>query len=244
MTQTGESEDGTAPGLPRRVAAAATILLVVLVVPAAAALLAGGPAAARGAAVGAVFGLLLALRAGWRRGSTLVPALVAGLAAGSLLAGTWWWVLLVAGLGLACGLATRVGALPGVALVGMITCTTLEPAQASVADLPRTLLSAAVGAAYAVLVGWRLGLPAVAGESARLPPRQAWPVAVVLALVAGTAALLAVRWAVPNAYWLPMTVFLAATPDRHPSARDGGGGRAAAGRRRAPAVGGALAGIP
>jgi hypothetical protein len=198
-------------GLPRRLLTAAVLVLLVLAVPVGTVLLLAGPDAARAAALGAVFGLLLALRAGSRRGLLLVPALVVGAALGTLLAGSAGWVALIAALGLATGLATTVGALPGVALVGMVTSTTLDVQADAVADLPRTLVVTAVAATYVLLLSRRLALPEVA-PAPRLTWHEAWPVAVALAATTGLGAVLGGQWDVPNAYWLPMTVFLVVMP--------------------------------
>lgn len=206
---TGQGPDEQPRGLGRRLAGA-MVLLVVLVVPAGTAMLLGGAPAARGAALGAVFGLLLALRSGWRRAGLVVPALVAGVALGSLAAGTPWWVALVAAVGAAAGLATRVGALPAVATVGMLVTTTL-PGTGRAEDLPALLLAAGLAAGYAVLVARRLGIPESVA-SPTLATRDAAAVALVLGSVVAVAATVAVRSDGRFAYWLPMTVFVLAVP--------------------------------
>jgi hypothetical protein len=206
---TAPGVDEPPDGLARRLGGA-VVLLVVLVVPAGLALLLGGAPAARGAGLGAVFGLLLALRSGWRRALLVVPGLVAGIALGSLASGTPWWVLLVAAVGVAAGLATRLGALPGLATVGMLVSTTL-PGSGRPEDLPVLLLGAGLAGGYAVLVARRLGVPESV-PSPTLGTGDATAVALVLGLVAAVAAAVAASSDGRFAYWLPMTVFVLALP--------------------------------
>ncbi len=195
--------------LLQQLAAAAVVLLLVLAPPVVLAALLGGTAALRGAGLGAVFGLLLCLRSGWRRTLLVTPVLVLALALGLLVAGTGWWVLLVGVVGMAAGLATRVGALAPVALVGMVVCTTLAGEER--AGLAVTAAWAAAALVYSAGVLRWLGVPdVVAGPI--LARRDAWPVAAVLAGVVGLAAWVAQQSSNPYAYWLPMTVLLIAVP--------------------------------
>jgi hypothetical protein len=200
-------DDGRTLG--QRLVAAGLVVLLVLAPPAALAALLGGTGALRGAVLGAVFGLLLCLRSGWRRTLLVTPLLVLGLGLGLLVAGTAWWVLLVVAVATAAGLATRVGALAPVALVGMVVCTTLDGDGRQ--SLALTAAWAAAALVYTAVVLRRLGVPDVVAGRA-LAPREAWPVAAVLGAVVGVAAWVAQQWSSEYAYWLPMTVLLIAVP--------------------------------
>src|SRR5690606_2681476 len=105
-------------GAVRALGQAVVLLLVVLAVPVAAGLVLGDAATASVTAVGAVYGVLLALRAGWRRALAVVPVLVVVSVAASSSAGSVWWVVVVGVLGLATGWSARWGWSPVLALVG------------------------------------------------------------------------------------------------------------------------------
>lgn len=195
--------------LPRRLVTAAALLLMVLLIPVGAAFALGGGDAARGAGLGAVFGLLLAVKAGWWRALQVVPALVVSTAAGALTAGTGWWVVLLAAIGFIAGAASRFGLLAPVALVGMVAASTRPiPAEDSLAQ---QVVFAAVAAVYTVALTRWLRMPVVV-PGVRVRPQVATAAAVLLAAVVAVAAALAQRSGQDLAYWLPVTVFVMVIP--------------------------------
>lgn len=155
MANGGGAVAAAAP-LPRRLVTAAALLLMVLLLPVGAAFALGGGDAARGAGLGAVFGLLLAVKAGWWRALQVVPALVVSTAAGALTAGTGWWVVLLAAVvAVAAALAQRSGQdlaywLPVTVFVLVIPTPGLRFSQ----QARQRVLGTAAGVAAAVLLAF------------------------------------------------------------------------------------------
>lgn len=193
----------------RALGQAVVLLLVVVAVPMAAGLVLGDAATASVTAVGAVYGVLLALRAGWRRALAVVPVLVVVSVAAALSAGSAWWVVVLGALGLAAGWSARWGLLPVLALVGAAAAS--APPLPTDASVVLRFAWVAGAAAYAVVVARLLGLPAVV-EGVRVPGRVATAGALLLGAVVALAAVLAQQWGARLAYWLPATVFLLVLP--------------------------------
>ncbi|SMF01926.1 Fusaric acid resistance protein-like [Cellulosimicrobium cellulans J1] len=193
----------------RALGQAVVLLLVVVAVPVAAGLVLGDAATASVTAVGAVYGVLLALRAGWRRALAVVPVLVVVSVAAALSAGSAWWVVVLGALGLAAGWSARWGLLPVLALVGAAAAS--APPLPTDASVVLRFAWVAGAAAYAVVVARLLGLPAVV-EGVRVPGRVATAGALLLGAVVALAAVLAQQWGARLAYWLPATVFLLVLP--------------------------------
>ncbi|MTG89204.1 hypothetical protein GJV82_09635 [Cellulosimicrobium sp. BIT-GX5] len=196
-------------GAVRALGQAVVLLLVVVAVPMAAGLVLGDAATASVTAVGAVYGVLLALRAGWRRALAVVPVLVVVSVAAALSAGSAWWVVVLGALGLAAGWSARWGLLPVLALVGAAAAS--APPLPTDASVVLRFAWVAGAAAYAVVVARLLGLPAVV-EGVRVPGRVATAGALLLGAVVALAAVLAQQWGARLAYWLPATVFLLVLP--------------------------------
>lgn len=193
----------------RALGQAVVLLLVVLAVPVAAGLVLGDAATASVTAVGAVYGVLLALRAGWRRALAVVPVLVVVSVAAASSAGSVWWVVVLGVLGLATGWSARWGWSPVLALVGAAAAS--APPLPTGAPVMLRFAWVAGAAAYAVVVARLLGLPAVV-EGVRVPGRVAAAVSLLLGAVVAVAAVLAQQWGARLAYWLPTTVFLLVLP--------------------------------
>lgn len=201
------AHERSSPG--RALLQAALVLVVLLVVPVVGGVLVGGAQAVTVLVSGALFGLLLAVRAGWGTAVALLPVLVAATLLGGLSAGSVWWVVLLAAVGAAAGAAARWGLLGAVALVGAATASA-PPLPADGSVLVRVLW-VGLAAAYAVAVARTLGAPrAVPGV--RVPGRAALAGALVLALVVAAAAGGALAWGDRWAYWVPTTVFLLSVP--------------------------------
>lgn len=195
--------------LRRRLPVVAVLVTVLLVVP----LLAGGVAAgATGAlavGLGAVFTLLMVLKAGSRTALRVLPGLILVIALAARASGTWWWVALLVLLGVLAGLGSTRGRLVPAALAGMLAAST--PPLGSSEDLLVRLSLAAVAGVYVVVVGRRLGLPdEVPAGLATLGSAPA--TAVALGAVVGVGATIALRWSDAHAYWIPLSIFLLAIP--------------------------------
>jgi hypothetical protein len=195
--------------LRRRLPAVAVLVAGLLVVPAVAGGLVAGSAGALAAGLGAVFTLLVALRAGVGLALRVLPGLVLVMGLAGLAAGTWWWVALLVALAVLAGLGSTRGLLVPAALAGMLAAS--APPLGSEENLVVRLAAATLAALYVVAVGRRLGLPAEV-PLARTPAGTAVPIAVVLAVAVGIAATVALRWGDAYAYWIPVSVFLLSMP--------------------------------
>lgn len=192
-------------GVAQRLRTAAIVVVLVLALPVGVATLLDDAQGAVSAVVGAVYGLLIAVRGGWRTEVSLVPFLVVASVAAAFTHDTWAWVALLGLLGVLAGYASHAGRLAPVALVGAATCLS-PPAHGAGSLLVHAVLVAA-SAVYVGLLGRRLGLP----EQVRGPALSrhvAMLGAAHLAVVAVVAAWLAQRSGLAHAEWLPMTVFL------------------------------------
>jgi hypothetical protein len=166
----------------------------------------GGAAAA---ATGAVMGLTVSVRAGWKVALASVPLLALALALGMLAAGTAAWPPLLAALALAALLAMTRGLLAPFAVAGMLAAT--APRLVGVTEFGLRVTLATAGSVFAVVVMRWLGLPARL-PSYQAPMRVAVPAAILGSCVAGVAAALALRSDNPFAPWIPTTVFLLLLP--------------------------------
>ncbi|MFD4991982.1 FUSC family protein [Cellulosimicrobium cellulans] len=196
-------------GPVRALGQAVLLLLIVVAVPVVAGAALGGAAPASVTATGAIFGVLLALKAGWRSALVTVPVLVVSSVLAAVSAGSVWWVALLGGLGLVAGWSARWGWLPVVALVGAAT-STAPPLEADASVVLRFVWVAGA-AVYAVVVARMLGLPAVV-PGVRVLRGLAGAGALLLATGVVVAAGLAQASGVRLAYWLPATVFLLVVP--------------------------------
>lgn len=204
------TDDATpATPLTRRLTSAAATLGVVLVVPVVLAFLVAGPPAAGGAALGSLFGFLLALMTGVRRAAAfLVPILLAASLA-AILTGTVWWVVGLGLIGLLTGVLSSQGLLLPMAIMGVAWSVTRPTDPAS--DLVVLMLFAAISGAYAIALARRLGVPPTVDQ----PPvatSRAILAGVGLGLAAVLAGVVTQNWDNDNAYWLPMTIFALSIP--------------------------------
>lgn len=188
---------------------ATALVVVLLVTPAAVGWFAAGGEGAVGAMIGAVFGLLITVRAGWRRALVTVPAIIGAAALGAATAGTWWWVAIIAALGAAAGWAARYGWITPVAIIGVVF--SVESPADGMGDLLTRAAFAGASALLAILVLRRIGVPDdIPGYV--IDSAVAMVAVGVFAVVAGLAAWLAVVSGWTFGYWLPMTVFVLAVP--------------------------------
>lgn len=195
--------------LTRRLTSAAATLGVVLIVPVMLAFLVAGPPAAGGAALGSLFGFLLALMTGFLRAAAfLVPILLAASLA-AILTGTVWWVVGLGLIGLLTGILSSRGLLLPMAIMGVAWSVTRPTDPAS--DLVVLMLFASISGAYAIALARRMGIPAIVDQ----PPvaaSRAILTGVGLGLAAVLAGVAAQNWDNDNAYWLPMTIFALSIP--------------------------------
>ena len=189
--------------------AAIVVLVVAIGIPVAATVLIGGVQMTIAGVIGALFGLLLAVKSGWRRALQLLPVLLVSTVLAALTVGTPWWAAVLAAIGLAAGIASRVGLLAPFALIGMAAaCMHRLDELGSLAPL---VLWLCVAALWAIAVARWLGIPReIAGRV--VPGRIAIAGGVVLALVVGIAALLGQRSGDPLGYWVPVLVFVLVLP--------------------------------
>ncbi|UJP40401.1 FUSC family protein [Cellulomonas palmilytica] len=206
--QQGAHDEGPRPVLQR--ARGAALLIAVLLVPTlAAGALVGGVGGLGAAAAGAIYGLILALRAGWRTALALVPVLALATVGTVLAHGSPWWVAWLGVLGLATGLAARAGLMGPVALV----CAGAASVQPGSGSRFVVVLCAVAASVYAALVARRVGVPP-SRSARRVPTRDALSLGLVAGLGSAAAAWLADTWDAPHAYWLPVTVFLLLVPQK------------------------------
>ena len=202
-------DDTPAKPLTGRITSAAATLAVVLGVPVVLAFLVAGPPAAGGAALGSLFGFLLALMTGLRLARAfLVPILLAASLA-ALLVDTVWWVVGIGLIGLLMGVLSSRGLLLPMAMIGIAWSVSRPTDPAS--DLVVVMVFAAVSGVYAIALARRMGVPRVVDQ-----PRVATSRAVLMGVGIGLAAVLAgvatQNWDNDNAYWLPMTIFILGIP--------------------------------
>lgn len=217
----------TPPPLTRRLATAAVLVGAVLAIPLLAGALAVGAPGALAAGLGAIFTFLLLLRVGPGQTRRWWPLLILALALATLTAGTVWWVALLVLLAVVAGAGASRGLLVPPALTGMLAAS--APAVTAGEDPWVRVLVAALGGAYVLLIGPRLGLPSPPSTpptpsppppptppptASRPPSASVAPAALatVLGVVAGVAGLLALWSAGPYAYWIPTVVFLLVLP--------------------------------
>ncbi len=185
------------------------MLVVAGAVPAAAGLVLAGESGARVAGSGALFGLLLAIRAGWRLAARLLPVLVVFSVVAAATSGAPAWIAVLALLGAGTGVAARYGLSSPIALVGAAAAS--APPLALGDGWAERAVWVAVAALYAVAVARLLHVPP-AVRATRVTARTAGAAAIVLGAVVALAATLAVDSGSRLAYWLPATVFLLAIP--------------------------------
>jgi MFS family permease len=146
--------------------------------------------------IGLVWGALGAKLGGTRRMLYLTPAI--GIAAG-LGAGTaygWWWVALLAALGVIAGSGIGFGWLPPLLMLPF--AATFVTPLSSVENAVIFGGISAIGALYGVVIVRRFGAPTVV-EGERQPPPVAAGVAIVFGVVLGSAAAIGVAlgWTEP-----------------------------------------------
>jgi hypothetical protein len=107
------------------------------------------------------------------------------------------------------GLGSTRGLLVPAALAGMLAAST--PPLGEGEGLLVRLGLAAVAGVYVVIVGRRLGLPDEV-PALRTPPGFGLAIGLVLGLMVGVGATIALRWSDPYAYWIPVSVFLLSMP--------------------------------
>ncbi len=204
------TEQATPPKpLTRRLTSATATLGVVLVVPVVLAFLVVGPPAAAGAALGSLFGFLLALMTGLRRaGVFLVPILLAASLA-ALLVDTVLWVLGLGLVGLLMGVLSSRGLLLPMAIMGIAWSVSSPTDPAS--DLVVLMAFAAISGVYAIALARRLGVPREVDQP-RVPTPRAVLLGIGIGLAAGLAGVVALYWDNDNSYWLPMTIFILGIP--------------------------------
>jgi oligo-1,6-glucosidase len=195
--------------LGRRLLLAAVMVTVMLGVPLAAGTALGGSTVASAAALGAAFTLLLILRIGTALALRALPVLLVVIATAALSVGTWWWVALLAALGLLAGLGSTRGLLVPFALAGMLAGST--PPLGAGEDLAVRLTAAGVAGLYAVVAARRLGLPHEV-PAVRTPQGTSVAVGVTLGVVVAVAATIALLSDQPHAAWVPVSVFVLAMP--------------------------------
>lgn len=197
-----------AASLPKRLGTAGLLVLPLLAFPYLAGLLLRGGDAAFGAVLGSFIAFLMCVGSGWRVGALAMPVAVVVAGAAAVVHGSPAWVLLLAVVGVAAGGFSRIGLLSPAAMTGVMA-SIAPPQQWSGAGV--FVLFLALGAANAVLLARRLGLPQ-RNQGQQLAPGRAAAVSAVLGAMGALSAAIAVRWDAPHAYWLPMTVFLIAVP--------------------------------
>jgi hypothetical protein len=203
------TEASSTPSLGRRLRSAALLVVVAIFVPVGLSWAIQGFDAVRGSAIGAVLGLLLCLRTGWRRALLTVPPLLLALGLGIVSAGGGAWVVLLAMVGFVTGLLARWGAAASGALVGVVAATTLGLADS--APLASTLVAAGMSAVFAAVVVRQLGLPPDVPDP-ELTLSSSLPLALILGFVAAGSAAVALAWDDAFDYWLPMLVFVLVVP--------------------------------
>lgn len=194
--------------LLKRLRTAGLLVLPLLVFPYLTGLLLHGGNAAFAAVLGSFIAFLMSVACGWRTGALAMPVAVIVGGAAAIVHGGWAWVALLGLIGLVAGGVGRLGLSAPASMTGVLA--SVSPPQRW-SDIWVFVLSLGLGAANAVLLARRLGLPAERSGQ-RLTGRRALAVSVVLGGLGALAGAIAVRWDVSHSYWLPMTVFLIAVP--------------------------------
>lgn len=199
------------PSLSQRLKSVAALMPLLIGVPLAAGAVVSGQSGVTAAALGSLFTILLVVKCGTRVALRTLPILVVALVLGSLTVGSWIWVLLLATIGAATGYASSKGGLVSLALAGMVA-SWAPPIDPTEGLMLRVVIFTTAGL-YVTLVASRLGLPDHV-PAPRTTVAAAIPIAIVLGAAAAIAATIALRWDETYAYWIPLTVFLLATPTR------------------------------
>jgi len=155
--------------------------------------------------IGLVWGVLGAKLGGTRRMLYLAPAVgvAAGLGAGT--AYGWWWVALLAALGVIAGAGIGFGWLPPLLMLPF-AATFVTPVS-SVENAVIFGVISAIGALYGIVIARRFGAPAVV-EGERQPPPAAAGVAIVFGVLLGGAAAIGVALGWTEPYWVPEPILV------------------------------------
>ena len=164
-----------------------------------------GQSAADAMFLGLYLGVLGSQIGGSRRMILLVPAfgLAAGL--GAFTAYGWWWVVMVAVMGVVAGAGTRVGWLPS--LLMLPVAATFAVWVQSGRDAVVYGVVAGLGAAYGVVLARRFAAPKVVNGQ-RLSFAAAAAVAIVSGIALGASAAIGVALGWTEPYWVPEPILL------------------------------------
>jgi Fusaric acid resistance protein-like len=205
---TVEDDPGSAQDKPsgvRRLLHIIGAVLVALVLPA---LVIGAFVGELG--VAAMFTGLLLGATGAKIGGThrmMYVAPVIGIAAGlgAYTAYDWWWVALLAGVGVIAGAGIRFGWLPALLMVPF-AATFVTPVS-SVKDAAIYGAVVGIGALYGLVLARRFGAPEIV-DGDRLDPPVAAGVAIVFGVVLGASAAIGVALSWTEPYWVPEPVLI------------------------------------
>ena len=154
---------------------------------------------------GVLWGVLGAELGGTRRMVYLAPGigLVAGLAAYT--AYDWWWVALLAAVGLVAGVGFRFGWF-GALLIAPFAATFVTPVSDGTAAVTFGVI-VAIGTGYGIVIARRFGVPPVVEGD-----RYSWPVtaltAVAFGAAMGAAAAVGVALSWTEPYWVPEPILI------------------------------------
>jgi hypothetical protein len=180
-------------------------VLAAIVLPSALLWVLVGEFAAIGMFVGVLLGGVGAKLGGTRRMTWVAPGVGLAAGLGAFTAYDWWWVALLATVGLVAGAGIGFGWFPPLLMIPFAAtfCVPLDSGRNAVA------YGVVVGIAslYGVALARRVGAPEVA-EGERLPPPAAAVVAIVFGAVMGISAAIGVGLGWTEPYWVPEPVLI------------------------------------
>ncbi len=154
---------------------------------------------------GLLFGVLGCKLSGTRRMAYLSPAVGVAAGLGAFSAYDWWWVVLLAVLGVIVGAGHGFGWLPPLLMLAYAAAFSSPVSSARDAVVYGVVVG--IAALYGVVLARRFGVPEVV-DGPRVPLRHAVVVAIVFGLALGASAAIGVAlgWAEP--YWVPEPILI------------------------------------
>lgn len=205
---TEDQESGQATDKPSRAQRGIHIviaMLVVVVLPVVLLDVLIGHFAADAMFIGIALGVIGSRLGGTRRMLYIAPALGLAAGLGAFTAYDWWWVALLALLGVVAGGAMRWGWLP--TLLMLCFAATFATQVSSGRNAIVFGVIAAIGAAYGVVLARRFGAPGkVEGQRVSVP--QAIVVAAVFGIALGASASIGVALGWSEPYWVPEPILI------------------------------------
>jgi hypothetical protein len=154
---------------------------------------------------GVLLGAVGAKLGGTRRMMFVAPALGVAAGLGAYTAYDWWWVALLAGVGVIAGAGIRFGWFAALLMVPYAATFVTPVSTVTDAVIYGAIL--AIAALYGVVLARRFGAPAIV-DGDHLDPPVAAVVAIVFGVVLGASAAIGVALSWTEPYWVPEPVLV------------------------------------